>query len=51
MFENTHTPRERGDIIKIVRLMDFFNLAGKMFIRVPWKRPSEDNGSCTISLR
>jgi len=49
-YENAYTPGERSDILKIVKMMDFFNLAGKMFIRVPWRRPSEEKGSCSINI-
>ena len=36
-FESLYTREERGRIIKLVRMMDFFNCLGNLFIRRTWK--------------
>lgn len=36
-FESLYTREERGRIIKLVRMMDFFNCLGNLFIRRSWK--------------
>lgn len=47
-YEKAYSMRERAYILKLVRMMDFFNCAGHIFIRIPWKHPVERGGSCSL---
>jgi len=47
-FEALYTKKERACVMKFVRLMDFFNAFGTLFIRVPWKRRAEGGLSCPM---
>ncbi len=47
-YEKAYSSSDRRYILKIIRMMDFFNHAGNMFIRIPWKYSIERDESCTI---
>ncbi len=47
-FEALYSKKERAYILKFVRMMDFFNAFGNLFIRVPWKRRAEGGLSCPL---
>ena len=47
-YENSRPLKERKYILKLVMIMDFFNQAGNMFIRIPWKYSIEKSGSCAL---
>jgi len=47
-YENSYPVKERKYILKLVKMMDFFNMAGNMFIRIPWKYSLETGESCPL---
>ncbi len=47
-FEALYSKNERAYVLKFVRMMDFFNTFGNLFIRVPWKRRAEGGLSCPM---
>ncbi|HPF07143.1 MAG TPA: hypothetical protein P5120_11950 [Spirochaetota bacterium] len=49
-YEARWSADERRYILKLVKMMDFFNQAGNMFIRIPWKYSIERGDSCSLSF-
>ena len=47
-YEGAYTRRERKYILKLIRLMEFFNCAGNIFIRIPGKYSIKTGDSCTL---
>lgn len=47
-YENSRPFKERKYILKLVMMMDFFNQAGNMFIRIPWKYSVKLKASCAL---
>ncbi|MFA5518400.1 MAG: hypothetical protein WDA74_04015 [Spirochaetota bacterium] len=47
-YKKAYSSSDRRYILKIIRMMDFFNHAGNMFIGIPWKYSIERGESCTL---
>ncbi len=47
-YKKVYSLQERKYILKLVKMMDFFNCAGNIFIRIPWKYSVERSISCSL---